>query len=94
MTVMDQIIKEAKTLSPPAQRKVLKYTTILARQTKPKAGRLRVGTSRTPTTKPGKLHPALQAVAGMWKDRTDLPKSGAAAARVLASRVMRRQGHD
>ncbi|MCL2639395.1 MAG: hypothetical protein FWD53_00970 [Phycisphaerales bacterium] len=41
-----------------------------------------------------KLHPALRAIAGMWKDRTDLPKDGAAASMVLRRRVMGRNEND
>jgi len=37
-----------------------------------------------------KLHPALQAVVGMWKERTALPADGAKVSRLLRQRLMRR----
>lgn len=94
MTIVEQISRAAEELSPRQRRKALKFVEQLRGKSKAKAKAKR-GAARGAgkALKPGELHPALRAIAGMWKDRTDLPKDGAAASKVLRRRLMRRLPH-
>jgi hypothetical protein len=88
MTILDQITREVKALPSKQRQEALRLIRSLKIRSK------RRTKSRSPTkisgTTRAKLHPALRAIAGMWKDRTDLPKDGAAASVVLRRRLMGR----
>jgi hypothetical protein len=84
MTVAQHIAKATASLPPDEQQQVLDFVEFL---------KSRKPSSKKPEHKPltaaerKKLHPALRAIAGMWKDRTDLPKDPVQAVKVLRSRM-------
>lgn len=88
MTILDQITHEAKALSTKERREALQLIRSLRSRTAGKAKAAKAS-SKTAIDKK-KLHPALRAITGMWKDRTDLPKESAAASKVLRRRLMGR----
>ncbi len=93
MTVLDQIAKEAQSLPSSDQRRILMLARELRTKKKDKARQVSSGVKgggRMSAARKAKLHPALRAIVGLWKDRTDLPRDGAAASRVLRQRMMRR----
>jgi hypothetical protein len=92
MTILDQITREAETLSAKERREALQLIRSLKRRTMKKRSK--------PTAAPKdainkrELHAALRGFAGMWKDRTDLPKDPVAAVKVLRSRMKSRGRND
>ena len=89
MTILDQITCEAKTLSTQERRQALR----LIKSLRTRADTKSVAPARKSRIDKRKLHPALRAIAGMWKDRKDLPKDGAAASMILRRRLMGRDIH-
>ena len=87
MTVAEYIARATASLPPDKQQEVLDFVEFLkTRETRPTKSQHKPLTA----AQLKKLHPAVRAIAGMWKDRTDLPKDGAAASMVLRRRLMGR----
>ena len=93
MTILEQITHEAESLSTTQRRQALRFIRSMRAPKPHKNGKVQTATP-TVDKHNRKLHPALRAIAGMWKDRTDLPKDGAAASMVLRRRVMGRDEND
>ncbi|MCL2646215.1 MAG: hypothetical protein FWD61_04310 [Phycisphaerales bacterium] len=89
MTVAEQIESRIAKLQLPQQRALLTFLDTLEPAKLSKPALRRKGKSRK-----AEVNAALRAIAGMWKDRTDLPKDGAAASMVLRRRVMGRSEND
>ena len=89
MTVAEQIESRIARLKPPQQRALLTFLDTIEPAKPVKPATRRKGKSRK-----AEVSAALRAIAGMWKDRTDLPKDGAAASMVLRRRVMGRDEND
>ena len=87
MTTLDQITHEAEALSEKEKKRALQ----LIRSLRPQNKNSKTTPSNKSPINKSKLHPALRAIAGMWKDRTDLPKDGAAASKILRRRLMGRK---
>ena len=87
MTVAEQITHEVENLSTRQQREALRLIRSM-RAPKPR----KTSKARTATTAIDKrdLHPAVRAIAGMWADRTDLPKDPVEAVKVLRARMRSR----
>jgi hypothetical protein len=85
MTILDQITREAKALSTQERQTALRLIRSLRRGSKNKSG-----ASIAPAIDKKRLHPALRAIAGMWKGRTDLPRDPVEAVKVLRSRMKSR----
>jgi hypothetical protein len=87
MTAAQYVAKAAASLPPEKQQEVLDFIEFLKTRKSPSTK-----SQHKPLTAAQlkKLHPAVRAIAGMWKDRTDLPKDGAAASMVLRRRLMGR----
>jgi hypothetical protein len=88
MTVVESIAEVTESLPRMKQQKVLQFAKSL--QDKKGAGGKAAGASKNGRVDRRKLHPALRAIAGMWKDRTDLPKDPVQAVKVLRARMMSR----
>ena len=93
MTILDQITREVSTLPTKKRQQALQ----MIRSLRTPARTRRKNTTSTAISKSPvdrrKLHPALRAIAGMWKDRTDLPEDSVAASKILRRRVMGRSTH-
>ncbi len=91
MTILDQITREAEALSMTERRHALQ----LIRSLRPPARKKMKAPKRASkgAIDKRKLHPALRAIAGMWKDRTDLPKDSVEASKVLRRRLMGRDAN-
>lgn len=88
MTLAENIAQASASLPREQQREVLDFVEFLRSRPTPVVA---VPPRRTASkSKAKKLHPAIQAIAGMWKDRTDLPHDPVAAVRVLRSRMISR----
>ena len=88
MTVIESIKQVSESLPPAKQQQVLKFARSLAPQ---RVARSKVRSDeKVLSVDPRTLHPALRAIAGMWKDRTDLPKDPVQAVKVLRSRMKSR----
>lgn len=95
MTILDQITREAKALPAEQRPEALR----LLRSIRSRAGRSG-GAKRTARKSPGKIvpnaepyvpkDPALRAIAGIWKDRTDLPKDPVQAVKAIRARMWSR----
>ncbi len=85
MTVADQIKHRIKDLDPAQQSALLKFLESL--QTPRSVNSRPV---QKPRPSKAEVTAAVRAISGMWKDRTDLPKDGAAASKVLRRRLMGR----
>ncbi len=88
MTILDQITREAQALPAKERRQALQLIRSLKLPKSPKTNAAKSALKSDAYKR--KLHPALRAIAGMWKDRTDLPKDGAAASKILRRRLMGR----
>ena len=89
MTILDQITKEAESLSTKERRTALLLLKALRTKGRCGAATARVSTGKFVVDK-RKLHPALRAVVGMWKDRKDIPADTVEASRFLRKRMMKR----
>ena len=84
MTVTQSIAKASASLPPEKQREVLAFVEFLkARAPVAKKPRPRVAA----TGKHRTLHPAVRAIAGIWKDRTDLAEDPIKAVKELRTRM-------
>lgn len=86
MTIAEQINIRINELDPDQQSALLKFLESMEkkRSTKPAAQKKR-------SARKSEVDAAIRAIAGMWKDRADLPKDGAAASMVLRRRLMGRK---
>lgn len=91
MTVAESIAKVAASLPPEKQLEVLDFVKFLQTRKAPSA---KPGRGRLTPAQIKKLHPAVRAIAGMWKDRTDLPKDPVQAIKVLRSRMKSKGRND
>ena len=84
MTVAESVAKATASLPLQEQRQVLDFVEFLRTR---KNGSSRSSHKPLTAAERKKLHPAVRAIAGMWKDRTDLPKDPVQAVKVLRSRM-------
>jgi hypothetical protein len=87
MTLLDRITKEAESLSVKERRTALRLIKTL--RSKSRTGAPKAPVAMAVIDK-RKLHPALRAIARIWKDRTDLPTDTVEASRYLRKKMMRR----
>lgn len=90
-----EIVKEAvDTLPKTMQLQALTYILGLKKsEPSPKLIRLKRTTAEKTQPVVSELDAAINDAAGIWKNRTDLPKNSVAASRVLRRRLMRRSGN-
>lgn len=101
MTVLDQITEEVKGLSAKQQQEALK----LLRSMRASSGQKIIGAKSSVKTRSmwnrakrekrskrskAEISAAVRGIAGMWKDRTDLPKDPVLAVKVLRERMRSR----
>jgi hypothetical protein len=89
MTVAEQIKLRVNELDSDQQSALLKF---LESMEMPRSTKSRPVQKRRP--RKSEVDAAIRAIAGMWKDRTDLPKDGAAASKILRRRLMGRNLND
>jgi hypothetical protein len=98
MTILDQITREAKAL--PAEQRPEALRLIRAIRSRSQ----RASKTKNPVRQPARQTPtrsesyvpkdaALRAIAGIWKDRTDLPKDPVQAVKAIRARMWSR-GHN
>jgi hypothetical protein len=91
MTVAESVAKVTASLPPEKQQEVLDFVRLLKER---KGARARVGQKGLTAAERKKLHPAVRAIAGIWKGRKDLPKDPVKAVKVLRSRMKSKGRHD
>lgn len=85
MTVAEQIKIRIKELDPAQQSALLKFLETLEA---PRSAQTRAAGKRRP--RKSEVTAAIRGIAGMWKDRTDLPKDPVQAVKVLRARMRSR----
>ncbi len=83
MTLVEAIAKKSAALPPESQRQVLRFVEAL----RPK----RKGRPARGKKIPRGLPPSLEAVYGIWADRSDLPKDSGAAVKAMRARSAERR---
>ncbi len=87
MTIAEEIESEIATLSPMQQRALLAFLHTL------KSSTADHGTARNARDRKAEVKAAVRGIAGMWKDRADLPKDPVQAVKVLRARMGFRGRH-
>jgi hypothetical protein len=91
MNVAQSIAKATASLPPDRQQEVLDFVEFLKTR---KSAPANLQHKPLTAAERKKLHPAVRAIAGIWKDRTDLPKDPVQAVKVLRSRMKSKGRND